>query len=115
MWRRSSAASGLARRNRHPSPRPRSLHLLPHPTPLPPGIPLHGVVGRGFFARVAGRGGLRRGGGGRGGGVAPGKGLLFWGAGRGVPFLAGLGEWGGAPPQIVDYSPQRNSVDVSTA
>ena len=37
------------------------------------------------------------------------------GAGLGAALLAGLSACGGDPPQIVDYSPQRNSVDVSTA
>ena len=36
-------------------------------------------------------------------------------AGLGAALLAGLTACGGDPPQIVDYSPQRNSVDVSTA
>ena len=39
----------------------------------------------------------------------------FWAAGLAVAALLPLTACGGDPPQIVDYSPQRNSVEVSTA
>jgi Tol biopolymer transport system component len=47
--------------------------------------------------------------------VGPQKALAFFGAGLAVLIILPLTACGGSPPQIVDYSPQRNTTDASTA
>jgi hypothetical protein len=47
--------------------------------------------------------------------VGPRSWRTFWAAGLALAALLPLTACGGDPPQIVDYSPQRNSVEVSTA
>lgn len=47
--------------------------------------------------------------------VSPRRYRPLWVLGLAVAILLTAGACGGDPPQIVDYSPQRNTVDVSTA
>ena len=55
------------------------------------------------------------GGGARGRREGPGKVRLFLAAAVGASLLIPLTACGGTPPQIVDYAPQRGTIDVSTA
>lgn len=47
--------------------------------------------------------------------MGPQRARVFWAGGVAAMLLIPLTACGGSPPQIVDYSPQRNTTDVSTA